>query len=166
VINQQLAHQRILYEKLSAAAQGTPMAAQKNLFPAVLELAPADAVLLEDLIPDLAHLGYLLEPFGSNTYLIQGTPADIIAGNEKHSIENLLEQFKHFSSELKYSKREKLVRSLVSQQSIQIGKSLTEKEMEVIVEGLFQCHHPNTTADGAPTYIEFRKEYLMSLFRM
>lgn len=165
VINQQLAHQRILYEKLSAAAQGNPMAAQKSLFPAVLELAPADAVLLEDLIPDLAHLGYMLEPFGNNSYLIQGTPADIESGNEKHSIEKLLEQFKHFSNELKYSKREKLIRSLVLQQSIPIGKSLTEKEMEAIVEGLFQCQYPNTTAEGSPTYIEFRKEYLMSMFR-
>jgi len=165
VIHQQLAHQRILYEKLSAAAQGSPMAAQKSLFPAVLELAPADSVLLEDLIPDLAHLGYMLEPFGNNSYLIQGTPADIDAGNEKHSIEKLLEQFKHFSNELKYSKREKLVRSLVYQQSIPIGKSLTEKEMEAIIEGLFQCNYPNTTADGAPTYIEFKKDYLMNLFR-
>ncbi len=165
VINQQLAHQRILYEKLSAAAQGSPMAAQKNLFPAVLELAPADAALLEDLLTDLAHLGYMLEPFGNNSYLIQGTPADIETGNEKHSIEKLLEQFKHFSNELKYSKREKLVRSLVYQQSIPIGKTLGEKEMEAIVEGLFQCRYPNTTAEGAPTYIEFKKEYLMSLFR-
>ncbi len=165
VINQQLAHQRILYEKLSSAAQGSPMAAQKSLFPTVLELAPADAALLEDLIPDLAHLGYMLEPFGHNSYLIQGTPADIEIGNEKHSIEKLLEQFKHFSNELKYSKREKLVRSLVYQQSIPIGKTLSEKEMEAIVEGLFACNYPNTTADGSPTYIEFRKEYLMSLFR-
>jgi len=105
------------------------------------------------------------EPFGNNSYLIQGTPADIDAGNEKHSIEKLLEQFKHFSNELKYSKREKLVRSLVYQQSIPIGKSLSEKEMEAIIEGLFQCHYPNTTADGAPTYIEFKKDYLMGLFR-
>jgi len=165
VINQQLAHARILYEKLSAAAQGSPMAAQKSLFPVVLELAPADAALLEDLIPDLAHLGFMLEPFGNNSYLIQGTPADIEMGNEKHSIEKLIEQFKHFSSELSFSKREKILRSLVSQQSIPIGKSLTEKEMEVLVEDLFACNYPNTTADGAPTYIEFRKEYLMNLFR-
>jgi len=165
VINQQLAHARILYEKFSAAAQGSPMAAQKSLFPVVLELAPADAALLEDLIPDLAHLGFMLEPFGNNSYLIQGTPADIEMGNEKHSIEKLIEQFKHFSSELSFSKREKILRSLVSQQSIPIGKSLTEKEMEVLVEDLFACNYPNTTADGAPTYIEFRKEYLMNLFR-
>ena len=165
VINQQLAHERILYEKLSAAAQGSPMAAQKSLFPVVLELAPADSALLEDLIPDLAHLGFMLEPFGTNSYLIQGTPADIEMGNEKHSIEKLIEQFKHFSNELSFSKREKILRSLVSQQSIPIGKSLTEKEMEVLVEDLFACNYPNTTADGSPTYIEFRKEYLMNMFR-
>jgi DNA mismatch repair protein MutL len=165
VVHQQLAHERILYEKLSEAAKGNPMATQKSLFPSALELAPADAVLLLDLLPDLAHLGYLLEPFGNHCYLVQGTPADVEQGNEKKSIENLLEQYKHFSNELKYSKREKLVRSLVSQQSIRIDKPLTEKEMQAIVDGLFVCNYPNTTADGLPTYIEFRKEYLMNLFR-
>lgn len=165
VINQQLAHQRILYERISAIAQVSPMATQKSLFPSVLELVPADASLLEDLLPDLAHLGFMLEPFGNNSYLIQGTPADIEVGNEKHSIENLLEQFKHFSNELKYTKREKLMRSLVYQQSIPAGKALTEKEMETLVDGLFSCNYPNTTVDGAPTYIEFKKDYLMSLFK-
>ena len=165
IINQQLAHERILYEKLSAVAQGSSMVTQKNLFPSTLELAPADAVLLQDLLPDLLQLGYMLEPFGNHCYLVQGTPADVEQGNEKQSIENILEQYKHFSNELKYSKREKLIRSMVSQQSIKIGKPLTEKEMQSVVEGLFTCSYPNTTADGAPTYIEFRKEYLMNLFR-
>mgnify|MGYP000597224127 CR=1 FL=1 len=82
-----------------------------------------------------------------------------------NAIEKMLEQYKHFSNELKYSKREKLIRSMVSQQSIKIGKPLTEKELQSVVEGLFACSYPNTTADGAPTYIEFRKEYLMNLFR-
>ena len=69
----------------------------------------------------LLQLGYLVEPFGKDTFVIQGSPADLDQGNEKMVIENLLEQFKHFSNELKFSKREKLIRSLAQQQAIKSG---------------------------------------------
>ena len=105
LVHQQLAHERILYEQYSAAAHGKPMPAQKSLFPVTLELAPADAALLEDMLPDLLTIGYLVEPFGSNTFVIQGTPADILQGDEKKSVELLIEQFKHFNSDMKFSKR-------------------------------------------------------------
>jgi DNA mismatch repair protein MutL len=49
----------------------------KSLFPVTLELATPDAVLLEDLLPEIAALSYEIEPFGTNTFVIQGTPADI-----------------------------------------------------------------------------------------
>jgi DNA mismatch repair protein MutL len=164
VVNQQLAHERILYERFSSATTGNPVATQRSLFPVSLSCTPSDAILISDLIPELQELGYSLEPFGSNSFVIQGTPADVEQGNEKQIIEHLLEQYKHFTAELKFSKREKLVRSMVSNQSIKPGKSLTEKEMASLVESLFSCNSPNITADGAPTYIEFRQEQLSKMF--
>jgi DNA mismatch repair protein MutL len=53
------------------------------MFPVTIELAPADTVLLEDLMNDLQQLGYMIEPFGKNTFVVQGTPADVTQGNEK-----------------------------------------------------------------------------------
>jgi DNA mismatch repair protein MutL len=164
LINQQNAHERILYEQFIAAVGGKPIATQRSLFPATLELSVTDAVLLTELLPDLNHLGYLLEPFGNNTFVIQGSPADVTDGNEKVAVEKMLEQYKHFSNDLKYSKREKLLRSMALQQSIKAGVSLTDKEMKALVEELFNCATPNITPNGKPTYLEFKKEELDKMF--
>ncbi|HRH48800.1 MAG TPA: DNA mismatch repair endonuclease MutL [Panacibacter sp.] len=164
LVHQQLAHERILYERFSVAAHGKRMASQQNLFPATLELTAADSVLLQDLIPDLSALGYIVEPFGSNTFVIQGTPADILQGNEKNTIELLIEQFKHFSSDIKFSKREKLVRCMARQQSIKAGQQLGQKEMHQLIEDLFECNTANTALNSSPTYLEFKEDYLDRMF--
>ena len=164
LVNQQNAHERVLYERFLLAVDGKPMATQQSLFPITIDLAMADAVLLNELLPDLQHLGYTIEPFGNNTFVLQGTPADIAEGNEKAAIEKMLEQYKHFSNDLKYSKREKLIRSLALQQAIKPGTHLTEKEIKNLVEDLFNCTTPNVTANGKPTYLEFKKDELNKMF--
>jgi DNA mismatch repair protein MutL len=164
VIHQQNAHERILYERFIKAVAGKPIAIQQSLFPQTMELASADVVVLNELLPDLHYLGYHLEPFGNNTFVVQGTPADVEQGNEKAAIEKMLEQYKHFSSDLKFSKREKLLRSLSWQQAIKPGKALTQKEMKLIVQDLFICTTPNITPNGKPTYTVFKKQELDRMF--
>ncbi len=163
MIHQQLAHERILYEKFQKAS-AHPHATQKSLFPVVLELSVSDAILLEEMIEDLAIIGYEIEAFGQNSFIIQGIPADVNAGNEKNAIELLLEQFKHFSGEVKFSKREKLIRCMARQMAIKAGQALTQKEMHTLIEGLGECDIPNITASGAPTFVEFKEDYLNGLF--
>ncbi len=164
LVQQQLAHERILYERFSQAVAGKPMATQQSLFPVTMEMAPADAVILGELLPDLQHAGYLLEPFGKNSFIVQGTPADVETGNEKAAIEKIIEQYKHFSSDLRFSKREKLIRSLAWQHAIKEGTRLTQKEMHRLVEDLFHCETPNTSPNGRPTYLSFRKQDLDKMF--
>ncbi len=164
LINQQPAHERIIYERLQEATKGKPVATQRNMFPVTFELPPSDAIILVELMNDLQQLGYLIEPFGKNTFVIQGTPADMAQGNEKQVVDSLLEQYKHFSSDLKFSKREKLIRSLALQQSIKAGRQLEEKEMQLLVEELLKCKQPNSSPDGKPTYLEFRNEQLSRMF--
>lgn len=163
IIHQQLAHERVLYEKYQKASM-QPHATQKSLFPVVLELSSSDAVLLEEMIEDLANIGYEIESFGQNSFIIQGIPADVLSGNEKNAIELLLEQFKHFSADLKFSKREKLIRCMARQMAIKSGQNLGQKEMHGLIESLSECDIPNTTASGAPTFIEFNEDYLDRLF--
>lgn len=164
LVHQQLAHERILYERFGQAAHGQQMATQQSLFPSTLELPGADAALLTDLLPDLLAIGYHVEPFGNNSFVIQGIPADVVPGNEKNAIELLIEQFKHFSSDIKFSKREKLVRCMARQQAIKAGQSLTQKEMLALVEELFTCNTSNVTPTGSPTYLEFKEDYLDRMF--
>lgn len=163
ILHQQLAHERILYEKYQKASSH-PHATQKSLFPVVLELSPSDAILLDEMLEDLSIIGYEIESFGNNSFIIQGIPADVLSGYEKNAIELLLEQFKHFTGEAKYSKREKLIRCMSRQMAIKAGQSLSQKEMHAIIQSLSECDIPNVTASGAPTYIEFKESYLDGLF--
>lgn len=108
LIHQQAAHERIIYERLSEATKGKTIATQRSMFPLTIELSASDTALLEELMPDLQNLGYSIESFGKNTFVVQGSPADVEQGNEKKVIESLLEQYKHFSSDMKFSKERKL----------------------------------------------------------
>ncbi len=164
LIHQQNAHERILYERFIKAVDGKPIAVQQSLFPAVIELTAADTVLLTELLPEMLALGYQLELFGHNSFVVQGTPADVLQGNEKTAIEKMLEQYKNFSTDLKYSKREKLLRSLAWQQAIKAGMALTQKEMKALAENLFACAAPNITPNGKPTYTELKKAELDKMF--
>jgi DNA mismatch repair protein MutL len=164
LINQQNAHERILYERFANAVSGKAIATQQSLFPATIELAPADTIMLMELLPDLQLLGYQIEPFGNNTFVIQGTPADMKDAGDTNAIEKLLEQYKHFSSDLKFSKREKLLRSLSLQQAIKIGTALSINEMKQLTEDLFLCETPNATPTGKPTYMSFKKEDMDKMF--
>jgi DNA mismatch repair protein MutL len=164
LINQQSAHERVLYERLNEALKGKAISAQQTMFPVTFELAPSDSVLLDELMNDLHQLGYIIEPFGKNTFVIQGTPADLEQGNEKIVIEKLLEQYKHFSSDIKFSKREKLIRSLAKQQAIKPGQPLTENEMHALVKDLFACQQYNAAPDGKPVFLEFKMEQLERMF--
>lgn len=164
LIHQQSAHERVIYERLQKAIVGKPIASQQSLFPATVELTPPDAVLLAELLPELQQFGYAIEPFGKHAFVIQGVPADVISGNEKQALEKLLEQYKHFSSEIRFSKREILLRSVALQQAVKPGTPLGEKEMQTLVEDLFACAQPNSTPSGKPTYLEFKKEQLEKMF--
>jgi DNA mismatch repair protein MutL len=163
-IHQQNAHERILYERFLNAIKGKPIATQRSLFPATIELAPADTILLTELLDDLKLLGYLVEPFGNNTFVIQGSPADVIQGNEKVTLEKMLDQYKHFSSDIKFNKREKLLRSMAWQQSVKAATALDHKEIESLINDLFECETPNSTPNGKPTYLEFKKDELDKMF--
>ncbi|MFT4024087.1 MAG: DNA mismatch repair protein MutL, partial [Flavihumibacter sp.] len=164
LVQQQLAHERVLYERYASAFAGRPVATQQSLFPVTIQLSAPDAVLLEEIRGDMSQLGYAIEPFGSNSFVLQGTPADLVQGNEKTAIEQLLDQVKHFSSDIKFSQREKLLRTLSQQHAIRSGTALTQTEMQQLVEDLLECQTPNLTVTGKPTFIEFTQDYLSRLF--
>ena len=75
LIHQQAAHERVLYEKFMLALSGKPLPTQPGLFPQTLTLSTPDAVILQELLPALQSLGYTIEPFGKDSFIVQGTPA-------------------------------------------------------------------------------------------
>jgi len=164
LIHQQAAHERVLYERFLLALNGKPLPSQPGLFPATLTLSTADAVILQEMLPALKNLGFILEPFGKDSFIMQGVPAGHASGSEKKEIELLLEHCKHSGNEKISSLQEKMIRSLSWQQSVRPGTALTDKEMQVLVRDLFRCLQPNTTPSGKPVFAEFRNEYLERIF--
>jgi DNA mismatch repair protein MutL len=165
LVHQQLAHERVIYEQLQDAGNGQPMAMQRSLFPAVLHLAPGDAVMMQALLEDLKILGYLVEPFGKDSFVIQATPSGFEQGSDTADLEALLESYKHFNPDLKCPPREKLMRSLAARKATRAGVTLSEREMRSLVNSLAACRQPNLSVSGQPAYVILRKEALERMFR-
>lgn len=164
VINQQHAHERVLYERYSKALKQQPLPTQKSLFPATFELSAADTALLIELLDELKLLGYIIEPFGKHTFIIQGTPSDFSLGNDVSMIEELLEEYKHYNQQPDFSKREKLLRSFACRHSIKQGYQMSEKEIKNLIDELFGCSVTNFTPDGKPVFVELKYTYLDEMF--
>ncbi len=164
LIDQQAAHERILFERYQTAFDKEALSSQKSLFPEEMSLSLQDATLLTDLLPELKTLGYEVEKSGQTSFAIRGIPSDLEPGNEKKSIERLLEQIKHSNAELKSDKRERMIRSLARQHAIKAGKELSPGEMQSFIDQLFACQQSQTTPSGKYTFISFRMEDLDKMF--
>ena len=164
LLQQQLAHQQILFEKFSAAWQGKGMAIQQNLFPVAINVSPTDAPILTGLLPDLLHMGYQLEPFGGSAFLLQGSPADHLSENDQSVIEMILEDVKDGTASLHQAYKEKISKALARKHAVKTGVKLGHDELRLIVEQLMECTKANTHFDGKPTYLEISKDYLSALF--
>lgn len=164
LMDQQAAHERILYEQYQNAFKKQALSSQQSLFPELLELSPEDTALLEEMLPELKVLGYDIQKKGPGTFAIHGVPADLDSSNEGACIEELLEQFKHFTDELKPNKRERVIQSLAHQHAIKPGKELTPGEMQNIIDRLFACEQSQISPSGQFTFIPFRMDELDKMF--
>ncbi|MFZ5551993.1 MAG: DNA mismatch repair endonuclease MutL [Bacteroidota bacterium] len=164
VIDQNHAHQRILFERFVVSlAQHTGMS-QQQLFPQVVQLNPADLSLLKELEEDLKHLGFDLSDMGGGSISVNGTPADATDENPQQLIEKLLEEIKHHSSEIKKDKYTLLARSMAKTVAIKPGRVLSAPEMNHLVDELFACEMPWNSPAGKPTILTFTLEDLEKRF--
>jgi DNA mismatch repair protein MutL len=164
IIDQQASHERILYERYKRQLDNASGASQQCLFPQQINLSQADFSLVFDMKEELNSLGFVIEEFGKETILIQGVPADIQVNNEKTLFEGLLEQFKHFKSELSLDKRENLARSLAKKAATKKGTRLSSPEMEILVGQLFSCQNPNYGLSGNKTFVKLDLNKIHTFF--
>jgi len=164
LIDQQAAHERVMYERYLQLLEKNKNESQRQLFPESIDLNAADAQLLSEIMPDINNLGFDIQEFGKNSFVIHGFPADIIQGNEKKMIEELIEQYKMNASVTRLSKREMLAKSLSQSSSIKAGKTLSVEEMKTLIDELFACSNPYTAPNGRFTFITFSNDELDKRF--
>lgn len=165
LIDQQAAHERILYERFLAQLESHKGLSQQTLFPQTLTLNAADYALLTDLLPDFLSLGFQIRNFGKNTLIVEGVPADIAEHNNLETIlEQLLEDFKNNVSELKLTKRDNLARALAKNAAIKTGNKLSCQEMNNMIDQLFACNMPNAAINGKQIVVTFTLTELAEKF--
>ncbi|MES2064106.1 MAG: DNA mismatch repair endonuclease MutL [Bacteroidota bacterium] len=164
LINQQAAHERILYERYLHQLENHSGVSQQSLFPQSVTLNSADFELLRELLPDIKALGFDIREFGRNTVVVDGIPADITNANEHELLEQLLEGFKNNLAVLKLDKRDNLARSLARNAALKAGVKLSMEEMNQLVDQLFACQMPNLALNGKPVISTFTLNELAERF--
>jgi DNA mismatch repair protein MutL len=164
LINQQAAHERILYERFLQQLQNHSGVSQQSLFPQSLTLNGADFELLRELMPDIKALGFDIREFGKNTVVVDGIPADLNNVGEHELLERLLEGFKNNQSILKLDKRDNLARSLARNAAIKAGTKMSSEEMNQLTDQLFACQMPNVALNGKPVISTFTLNELLERF--
>ncbi len=163
-VDQQAAHERVLYEKYLAHLQEQTPNMQHKLFPVKIELSAMDAILLNELLPEINTIGFDIQPFGQNTFAIHGIPADFQNQvSEQHFVEKLLHGFRE-NREAKMENKNNVARVLASQGAIRSGQKLSVAAMKQLVDELFACDTPYSSPGGRLTFVQYKGEEIESWF--
>jgi len=148
VIDQKYAHERILYEQYLGSLSSGQYVAQKELFPQVIELNAGDYNLLMNSHEDLSTLGIEVSSLGHNAISINSLPATLKIGDPVKLIEDILVSLKENQTKPLDDAHQKLAGSMAKAASIGYVRSLSNIEMQDLVDKLFACQHPNLSPDG------------------
>ena len=165
LVDQQAAHERILYERFLIQLDQNKGLSQQSLFPQTVTLNTTDFALANELLSDLHALGFQIRDFGKNTLVIEGVPADLPENNDLAAmLEELIEGFKNNHTILKLNKRENLARTLAKNSAIKAGINLETEEMNDLIDQLFACSLPNVSIYGKQIIVKLSLEELTEKF--
>lgn len=150
IIDQQRAHERVLYENFLQSIESCQSSSQQLLFPETITLAPFDYELLKELENEVRFLGFDINDFGNNSFVIHGIPSIAKNTDNKEVIEKLLELYKQ-NADLKLEKKDNIARAFARNISIKPGRKLSQEEMRLLVDELFACNQPYASPYGKAT---------------
>lgn len=160
VIDQHLAHMRVLFEKYLKELENHSGVSQQELFPQALTLNMNDASLLKEMVPELENLGFVLEQANPTTFMINGTPSDAAGCDAVALLEQILENAKINRTDLQLDRKLNLAKTMASQLAIKAQTRLSEVEMQNIVDQLFACNVAEVAPNGKKIYVILNMEDL------
>ena len=149
LIHQQAAHERILYERYLQALVQNPIVSQQLLFPKVVNLTAGDEHILNEILPEMGALGFTVNAFGKNAFVINGLPAELHLEDEQALLNGIIETYKaqQIGEE---NKHKNVAKTLAKRAAIKQGVRLKTEEMNKLVDELFACAEPQFSPDGKP----------------
>lgn len=151
LVDQHLAHRRIVFERsLNNIQSGLP-GTQQLLFPQQIDFSASDFQLMQELMPTLTGLGFSIQTLSGYAAIISGVPSEVRVGEEKEVLLDLIHDFNDLRGERSLNPQEKAALALAKRTAIPRGKKLSQIEMEKLVDELFACDQPMLDPQGKPT---------------
>lgn len=165
IIDQHVAHERILYEKALKLFEANMPFSQPLLFAKTIEVNPGNYLILKDLNPFLIRLGFDVKFFSRNTIVIEGVPQDIKPGFEEQILLEIVDEYVFNQREKKVLEaKENMAKSYSCKTAIKAGDKLSELEMRTLIDQLFATSMPYVCPHGRPIVVKISLDELDKRF--
>ena len=164
IIDQHVAHERVLYERAVDVINHNVPNSQQLLFPQKVDFRPWEYEVFEEIREDLNRLGFNLRLFGKQTVMIEGVPQDVKPGTEVTILQDMIAEYQDNASRLKLDKRDNLAKSYSCRNAIMAGQKLTLEEMRTLIDNLFATREPYSCPHGRPVIIKLSLDQLDRMF--
>ena len=166
IVDQQRAHQRVLYEQFLTNMTVNQASSQQLLFPLNLFFSSSEIKLISELQLSLVNTGFVFETTNDDHVVISGLPINVTESEVSMLLEQLLSDLQDGIPESSFSQNDSIAKSMAKSLAVKAGTYLTEKEQENLVNGLFACKEPNVSPFQKPTFITMRVEDLDKKFAL
>jgi len=164
LLDQHAAHERVLFERLLNQRKGAGVPSQSLLEPALVDLGPEAADVLDEHLDILGQVGFEVESFGGSTMMVRALPT-IVAEEHPHQVlADVAETFLSGEEPLRVPAEEAVARQVCKRAAVKAGQVLEQAEMAELIRALEDCESPHTCPHGRPTMIHLSVEHLARQF--
>jgi DNA mismatch repair protein MutL len=168
LIDQHAAHERVLYEKFMSAWEenGTQegMVSQGLVSGIAVQLSPSQATILGDQLELMERIGFQIEPFGPNTFMVRSVPAMLTKLDPERSVQEVVEDLERGDAPLQSRIESRIILRVCKSAAVKAGQTLSRQEMEAMIRQLEGCRNPHTCPHGRPTLIHLSATQLAREF--
>jgi DNA mismatch repair protein MutL len=166
IIDQHVAHERILFEKVLRERASNTVESQRLLMPLIVELTPGQQAVFADIADELQRNGFEVEPFGSRTIAVKTSPAGVEAADLEHMLHELLEQFEREQQAMNIDTvRREIAASIACHAAIKVNTPLTPDKMEWLLTQLAQTECPMSCPHGRPIVLRYSVRDIQKAFK-
>jgi len=166
IIDQHVAHERILFEKILSERQQGKIETQGLLLPLIVELTLQQQIILENISTELNSCGFEVEPFGHRTLAIKSVPADLTAADLKKLLGELLDGLEKETQQVSLERiKEKIAASIACHAAIKVNTHLEYSKMIWLIDELLKTKYPTTCPHGRPIILRYKKMEILKAFK-
>jgi DNA mismatch repair protein MutL len=166
IIDQHVAHERVLFEKVLRQREAQQIESQRLLMPLVIELTPAQHVIFREIADELTHNGFEAEPFGSRSVAVKVAPAGVDASQIEHMLTEIFEQLAREDQAINLEAvRARIAASIACHAAIKVNMQLEQNKMEWLLAELAKTQHPMTCPHGRPVVLRYSMQDIQKAFK-